>query len=135
KLPQASNGLAWLLATCADPKFRDAHRAVALAKKAVELKPREGNYWQTLAWAEYRAGDWNAAVAAMEKVKKLGSPGDSTEWFLLARAHGKAGGKDDARKWYDKAEEWMAKNQPRNEELLRFRAEAKERLGIDKQRD
>jgi Flp pilus assembly protein TadD len=123
------------LATHADPQFRDAHRAVALAKKAVELKPREGNYWQTLAWAEYRVGDWKAAVAAMEKVKKLGSAGDSTEWFLLAMAHWQLGHKDDARKWYDRAVEWMAKNQPGNGELLRFRAEAEERLGIDKPRD
>ena len=32
--------------------------------------------------------------------------------------------KADARTWYDKAVEWMEKNQPKNDELRRFRAEA-----------
>jgi tetratricopeptide (TPR) repeat protein len=34
--PQACNNLAWMLATCADPKFRDGPRAVALARQACE---------------------------------------------------------------------------------------------------
>jgi hypothetical protein len=37
---------------------------------------------------------------------------------------------DEARKLYDKAVERMDKNDPQNEELLRFRAEAVELLGI-----
>ena len=36
--------------------------------------------------------------------------------------------KEEARKWYDKAVEWMEKNRPDNEELRRFRAEAEEIL-------
>jgi hypothetical protein len=38
--------------------------------------------------------------------------------------------KDEARKCYDQAVEWMDKNQPQNEELLRFRAETEELLGV-----
>ena len=37
--------------------------------------------------------------------------------------------KEEARKWYDRAVEWMEKNQPADEELKRFRAEAEELLG------
>ena len=66
----------------------------------------------------------------MTRVKDLGSKGDSREWFLLAMAHWKLGDKAEARAWYDKAVEWMEKNQPKNEELRRFRAEASELLGV-----
>ena len=45
-------------------------------------------------------------------------------------AHWQLGHKDEARTWYDKAVEWMDKNQPKNEELLRFRDEAAKLLGI-----
>jgi hypothetical protein len=45
-------------------------------------------------------------------------------------AHWQLDEKDEARTWYEKAVEWMDMNQPKNEELLRFRAEAAELLGI-----
>ena len=40
------------------------------------------------------------------------------------------GEKEQARKWYDKAVQWMDKNKPKDEELRRFRKEAEELLGI-----
>jgi tetratricopeptide (TPR) repeat protein/serine/threonine protein kinase len=128
------NELAWLLATWAEAKFRDPKRAVALAKKAVQLEPKNGIYWQTLGYAEYRAGSWKSALAALEKVKALGSAGGSPEWFPLAMAHWQLGHKEEARSWYDQAVQWMDKNQPKNEELRRFRAEAAELLGIEKKK-
>jgi tetratricopeptide (TPR) repeat protein len=131
----AHNRLAWLLATCPDAKVRDPGRAVELARKAVQLEPKQGFYWQTLGYAEYRAGNWESAIAALDKVKALGSPGDSLEWFPLAMAHWQLGHKEEARKWYDQAVAWMDKNQPTNQELRRFRAEAAELLGIEKKKD
>ena len=80
--------------------------------------------------AQYRAGEWQAAIEALEKSMELRKGGDAVDWFFLAMAHWQLGHKDEARKWYDKAVEWMDKNQPKNEELLRFRAEAAELLGI-----
>jgi len=56
---------------------------------------------------------------------KLRNGGDSTEWFFLAMAHWQMGNKEEARKRYDQAVQWMDKNQPTNEELRRFRAEAR----------
>jgi tetratricopeptide (TPR) repeat protein len=123
------------LATNPDPALRDGKLAVALAKQAVDLNKSNAFYWQTLAWAQYRAGDWKEAIAAMEKVKHLGSAGASTEWFLLAMAHWKLGNKVEARKWYDQAVVWMEKNQPTSEELRRFRVEASRLLGIEKKMD
>ena len=66
----------------------------------------------------------------MERVKELGSPGDSFEWFLFAMAHWKLGNKNEARKWYDKAVAWMDRNQPKEEEHRRFRAEAEDLMGV-----
>src|SRR5262249_29186881 len=61
------NDLAWLLVTLADATFHDPRRAVALAERAVAQVPRNANYWNTLGVAHYRAGDYPAAWAALEK--------------------------------------------------------------------
>ena len=45
-------------------------------------------------------------------------------------AHQQKGDKDQARQWYDRAAIWMEKNKPKDEELLRFRAEAAALLGV-----
>ncbi|MCI0492257.1 MAG: hypothetical protein L0Z07_04895 [Planctomycetes bacterium] len=45
-------------------------------------------------------------------------------------AHRQLGHKDEARKWYNRAVEWLEKYQPKNEEVIRFRAEAERVLGI-----
>ena len=45
-------------------------------------------------------------------------------------AHWQVGEKDKARQRYDEAVQWMEKNQPKNDELRRFQAEAAELLGI-----
>jgi tetratricopeptide (TPR) repeat protein len=128
---EANNNLAWLLATCADITLRDPRRAVALAAKGVELQPNQGMYWNTLGAARYGAGDWAAAVEALNKSIELRQGGDAFDWFFLAMAEWQRGNKDEARRWYDKAREWTQKNAAANEELQRFEAEAKEVLGIE----
>jgi tetratricopeptide (TPR) repeat protein len=128
--PISHNALAWILANRPEVNLRNPKRAVELAKKAVQLVPKNRIFWQTLGYAEYRAGNWKSAITALEKVKELGSPGDSLEWFPLAMAHWKLGDKDQARALYDKASEWMDKNLPKNEELRRFREEAAELLEL-----
>ena len=50
-------------------------------------------------------------------------------------AHWQLGDKEAARKWYDRAVEWMETNQPKDEQLRRFRAEAAELLGVEKKKD
>jgi hypothetical protein len=131
KSAMAHNNLAWLLATCPEPQFRDPQRAVEFAKKSVELAPTEGSSWNTLGAAHYRAGNWRDAIAALEQSLKL--QGDNSfDWFFLAMAHWQLGAKDQARKWYEKAVEWMDKNAKDNDELRRFRREAEELLEIKK---
>jgi hypothetical protein len=66
---------------------------------------------------------------AINKVKELGSEGDSYEWFLLAFAHKQLGNAKEAREWYDRAVEWMNKNAPHSRDLRLLRAEGRELFG------
>jgi WD40 repeat protein/tetratricopeptide (TPR) repeat protein len=124
------NNLAWLLATCPDAAFRDPSRAVQLASQAVGLKPQDANFWNTLGAAHYRAGDCKASSAALQKSMALRDGGDSMDWYFLAMVHWQQGDAESACKWYDRAVAWQDKNEPENEELCRFRAEAATELGV-----
>ncbi len=128
-----NNDSAWFLATSADLRWRDPVQAVRLARKAVEGAPQERTFWNTLGAAHYRAGNWDDAVQALNRSMQLGQGGDSFDWFFLAMAHRQLGYKEQARKWYDQAVHWMEKNNPQDEELRRFRAEAAELLGVKDQ--
>jgi eukaryotic-like serine/threonine-protein kinase len=130
QLASVHNELAWLLATCPDVKSRDPGRAVASARKAVELGPEKGAFWNTLGVAAYRAGDWAEARTALAKSMALGRGGDAFDWFFLAMAHWQRGEREEARKWYQQAVAWAEKHRPRDEELRRFRGEAAELLGM-----
>jgi tetratricopeptide (TPR) repeat protein/serine/threonine protein kinase len=128
------NELAWALATQAEPARRDPGRAVSLAKEAVELNPQsahKGNYFSTLGTALYRAERWKDAIKALERAdRQTGAGRLGFNAFFLAMAHWRSGNKDEARRWYDRAVGWMDKNQPKNDELRRFRAEASELLEL-----
>jgi tetratricopeptide (TPR) repeat protein len=136
---RAHNALAWLLATCPDPKLRDPKRAVENGKKAVQLAPRDGNNWGTLGAAHYRAGQWKEAIAALDESRSLKPGWDAHAWFFLAMAHRKLGHDDESRKAFDQAILWLesnqellAKNKTQAEELRRFRSEAEEVLQLKK---
>jgi tetratricopeptide (TPR) repeat protein len=123
--------LAWLLATCPDLKVRDSKRAVEFAKQVVDLAPTEGNNWNTLGTAHYRAGDWKSAIETLLKADELyGGRIFSANAFFLAMAHWQRGEKEQALKWYAPALIWMEKYSPQAEELRRFRAEAAILLGL-----
>ena len=94
---EAHNDLAWLLATCPEAEIRDPGRAVELAKKAVELTPKQGNHWNTLGVAQYRVGDSKAAIEALTQSMGLRKGGDSNDWFFLAMARWQLGDQAEAR--------------------------------------
>jgi serine/threonine-protein kinase len=129
------NLTAWVLAISADPKRRDPGRAVELARRAVELAPKQAAYWNTLGVALYRTGDWRGAIKALMKAEEL-APGEFLGFngFFLAMAHWQIADKEKARKWFDQAVEWTEKHHPHDEELRRFRAEGEELLGIKAKR-
>jgi tetratricopeptide (TPR) repeat protein len=129
------NELALLLVTAADIKLRDPQRAVALAAPAVEKLPKDANFRGTLGTARYCAGDWNRAIADLEKAITLRKPDDPTnanEGFFLAMAHWQLGEKDKAREWFDKSVQWMDKGKKDEAQLKRFRAEAAELIGVER---
>jgi tetratricopeptide (TPR) repeat protein/tRNA A-37 threonylcarbamoyl transferase component Bud32 len=134
--PWAMSYLAWLLANSPESSGdRDPTRAVELAKKAVAASPQEASFWHTLGVAHYRAGDWKAAMTALEKSMELPTNPwvgriDSTDKLFLAVTHWQLGHHDQARHWYDQAISWMEARKRRDPELLRFRAEAAALLGI-----
>ncbi|WP_319525288.1 SPOR domain-containing protein [uncultured Desulfosarcina sp.] len=78
-----ANQLAWMLATCPDPRYRDGKRAVALAEKVVQRFP-EANFMDTLAAAYAEAGNMEAAVRvqqmAVDHLKKETVLGDKTSF-------------------------------------------------------
>ncbi len=128
----ANNNLAWFLATCPQPELRDPTLAIKLARKAIHWAPSENAmYRNTLGVAQYRAGKWEESIESLQKAEEL-APGKFLAFngFFLAMSHQQLSHNDEARGWYDRSVEWMEKQQPANEELRRFRAEAAELLGI-----
>src|SRR5205823_3894174 len=106
---RAFNDFAWLRATCPQEAFRDPAEAVALAQAAVALAPCCGPAWNTLGVAHYRAANWDAAAAALERSVQLRDGGDSADWFFLAMAYKQKGDHKRAHAWYKKACEEVQK--------------------------
>jgi serine/threonine protein kinase/tetratricopeptide (TPR) repeat protein len=129
--PLSLNNIAWQFATAADLDQRDPPWALELAKLAVEREPDNGIFANTLGTAQYRVGDWKAALESLNKAHDL-NQGQyfAHDAFFLAMVCWKLADKERAEKWYTAAERWMAKTAPKNEELLRFRAEAAALLGL-----
>jgi eukaryotic-like serine/threonine-protein kinase len=127
-LAMCHNNFSWALATGPDPNGRDPVRAVALAKKAISLAPENSTFWNTLGAAHFRARNWQAAVEALANSMERSKGGNGFDYFFLAMAHWQLDQKEQSRKHYRLAVEWMEKNQPHNEELRRFRAEAEDLL-------
>jgi tetratricopeptide (TPR) repeat protein len=131
------DALARLLATCLEPKLRDPAEAVKLAKKAIELSHGHINYWNTLGMAQYRAGDGKAAIAAFDRYLEINKGGHASLWLFRAMSHRKLGNETEARKCYDRATQWLKKNEKalatdraQAEELRRFRSEAEDVLEL-----
>ncbi|HJQ82071.1 MAG TPA: protein kinase [Lacipirellulaceae bacterium] len=104
--------------------------AVEAAQKAVDASPNDGFYWNTLGAAQYCAGEWQSSMESLQKSVELRAGGDATDWYFVAMAHWQLGRHEQARKWYDRASQWMKKNQRPSDELQRFRAVATELIGV-----
>ncbi|MCH8807307.1 MAG: tetratricopeptide repeat protein [Planctomycetes bacterium] len=123
--------LAWFLSTCPAVRFRDPDRALAHARRAVELAPESGNAWQSLGVAHYRSENWQDAVAALNRLGELCSDCDSRKDFFLAMSYQRLGDLEQARQCYRSAVETMEQRSPRDLDVLPIRAEAAGQLGIE----
>jgi tetratricopeptide (TPR) repeat protein len=146
--------LAWFLANCPNPQYRDPAQAVALAKKNLELPQeevppagsalgaggeRQGYYWRALGMAYYRTGDWDHAVTSLEKSRALHNGTCTCGWSVLAMAHWRRGDKEEAQHCYERGCWWFEEHKGGyskepgfywEEEFRRMRAEAAEVLGL-----
>jgi tetratricopeptide (TPR) repeat protein len=75
-LGRAHQSMAWLLATCPDPRFRNASQAITAAKLAIELDGDDDHrYLATLAAAMANAGRYEAA----ERIQRQAIRGTPTK--------------------------------------------------------
>ena len=126
-----NNDLAWLLVTAPDSKLQDPGKAARLAEKAVELRPKAANVWNTLGAARYRAGDYLGAIAALEKSEELGGGSEfGFNAFFMAMSHWRLGEPAEARRLFDQAVQWMENSRPSDDELRLFHSEASALLGL-----
>ena len=98
--------------------------AVRLAQKAVELEPENGHFHNTLGIAQYRAGQYEKALATLTKGNKIKGefPDDLA---FLAMTHHQLGQIEEARAALARAQESMKQPQwAGDEELQRFLKEA-----------
>ena len=65
----------------------------------------------------------------MQKAFELSQDGSRFDGVFLAMAHWQLGDLERARECYLKADKWMQQHKPDDQELQRFREEAKELLG------
>ena len=121
---ECANDLAWLLVNAPDPTNRDLAHAVRLAVKATESQPEYGTYWNTLGVAYYRTGDFNAAIAALNRAVSLAQGGNAFDHVFLAMAHARLGDQEQSRHWLALATTGTEKDFPAHAELNRFCTEA-----------
>jgi Tfp pilus assembly protein PilF len=124
-------GLASFLAEGPCPALHDLDRALDFAQQAVRLAPDNKVLRERLGMVHYRRKEFKECVAVLEPVTQAPQSETVSGFLFLAMAHGQLGNQERARRSYEQAVAWMDKNQPRNPELARLRAEAAESLGID----
>jgi len=120
-----ANDLAWFLVTAPDPAVRDPARARLLAVKAAEAYPESSTYWNTLGAVQYRAGDFKAAVTALDRATGLSQGGSAFDHFFLAMAHTRLENHEQAQDWFAQAMLWMEQHDAGHGELQRLRDEAR----------
>ena len=118
------NSRAWTAATRPIAQ-RDPERAVALARRALELAPRAQFPLNTLGVALYRAGRYAEAISFLDQSRAARTGDiDASELFFLAMAHHQLGHHQLGRGYYDKAVRWLDAKKAGSE----FQAEAEDTL-------
>ncbi|MBN1851792.1 MAG: protein kinase [Pirellulales bacterium] len=127
------NRWSWQFATSAKPQELAPDLAVKLARKALDLQPKERVLWNILGVAEYRAGNWEEAIKALDRSTKLHGCPSFRDTLFKAMVLSKMGNKGAGRRLYIEAIECMMqeKNHMTRNETDRFLKEAVELLDLD----
>jgi WD40 repeat protein/tetratricopeptide (TPR) repeat protein len=107
----------------------EREKALALARKAVELAPGDVLYRNTLGMLEYRLGRWRDAAATLGETLKNDTDYAGWDLFFLAMSYQQLGEAARAREAYDRAVRWYEEKKgslpaEQLQELSAFRAEA-----------
>jgi hypothetical protein len=121
---EAQNDLAW--AICAGPgrEADEVAEAIRLAATALEQAPDDPAFWNTLGAARYRAGEWAAAIAALERSAHLGVGNSPFHLFIHAMAAARAGDGRRGSELLARAVEGARREAPGHAGLARLRTEA-----------
>jgi tetratricopeptide (TPR) repeat protein len=84
---QAAAELAWLYATAADVLADKRKSSIALAQSALDLEPRCGDFWDSLAAAHAANGDFKEAIRCGERAERYAETSEERATF---KAHRKA---------------------------------------------
>lgn len=133
-VPEYIRDLAWLLNVCPIGTGEQPDAAAHLAVKAVELLPADGRSWIALGAAHYRRGDWTNARQALMKAVALDNGAPWAARLLLAMVCQQSGDPKEARIWYDRARDWLARNRPVDGEARRLRTEAAALLEVENEK-
>jgi WD40 repeat protein/Flp pilus assembly protein TadD len=140
----AQNMVAWMcvLGPLGRGSVADPKQVVPLAEKALASNRQSPNYLHTLGAALYRAGRFDESLRRLnESMKAYGADGRVFDWLFLAMIYSQRGEPGQARRWLDKAVQWLDESTPTQPkdaglglpipwnhwmqvQLLRFEAEA-----------
>ncbi len=136
--PSGLNHLAWRLATHPMAEFQQPCRSVEMAIRSVALAPdvqkywNAQRYWNTLGVAQYRCGDYDAAVASLTRSVELPAGENGYNYVLLAMAYWQLGDEDTSMGYYQRAQEWTENHLLGDGQLRSFLAEAARLLGMER---
>ena len=97
EVPDYSNDLAWLLATCPRDDVRNGEEAVRLAEKVCRMRDQEARFWGTLDSSYAEAGRFEEAMSTAQKALDMAVAAGQKE---VAEAAGKRLGLYRERKAY-----------------------------------
>jgi tetratricopeptide (TPR) repeat protein len=82
---QVAAELAWLYATAVGVDEAKRKSAVGLAQSALDLEPKCGDFWDSLAAAQAANGDFKAAVRSAEKAERYAESSEDRATFKAHR--------------------------------------------------
>jgi tetratricopeptide (TPR) repeat protein len=95
--PGDLNGVAWMLAAFPDPPEADSRRGLRLAEAACQLEPDNWFHFNTLGVAQYRAGQYEKALATLKRSDELSGHRQPAALAFLAMAQHRLNQREAAR--------------------------------------